>query len=152
MNGKKALRLALYLFIALTLAFIWSRSMKSKAESRAESSAVMELVRPFLEIFVGKGRVTEHLVRKLAHFCEYGLLGVETTACFFLWKKQGHRWLYLVLFGFAVASMDETIQFFVGRGNQFSDVMLDLFGFVCGMGGTYLLRWLAKELKAIRSR
>lgn len=147
MNRKKALQLALLLLIGLTLAFIWSRSMKSKAESRAESAAVMELVRPFLEIFVGKGKVTEHLVRKLAHFGEYGLLGVETTACLFLWREERRRWLLLILFGFSVASMDEIIQFFVGRGNQFSDVMLDLFGFICGVGGLCLLRRIMKKDK-----
>ena len=29
-----------------------------------------------LELFTGKGNVTDHLVRKLAHFCEYAALGV----------------------------------------------------------------------------
>ena len=147
MNRKKALQLALLLLIGLTLAFIWSRSMKSKAESRAESAAVMEWLAPFLELFVGKGRVTNHLVRKLAHFGEYGLLGVEVTAFSLLREKGRRHWLFLILFGFSVASMDETIQFFAGRGNQFSDVMLDLFGFICGVGGLCLLRRIMKKDK-----
>lgn len=66
--------------ILLTLTFIWSRSLKSIPDSRAESEAVLEVVRPLLETVVGEGNVTDHLVRKLAHFSEFCLLGVEMSA------------------------------------------------------------------------
>lgn len=61
----------------LTLIFIWGQSMLPKGQSANESGFIMDLVRPFLEIFVGKGNVTDHLVRKVAHFVEYSVLGVE---------------------------------------------------------------------------
>ena len=132
----------LLLLIGATLAFIWSRSLKSIPASRAESEAVGAFLKPFLELFVGKGNVTDHLVRKLAHFCEYGLLGVEVTAWFVLRDGRGRRTLFIAALGFFTGFIDETIQFFSGRGNQFSDVMLDLSGFVCGMFGLRLLLWL----------
>ena len=147
MNGKKILRISLFFLIALTLAFIWSRSMKSVEESRSESAAVMQFLKPFLKLIFPKRPITNHLVRKLAHFFEYALLGVEIAACYFLWKERKRFWVYPLIMGFTVASIDETIQLFVGRGNQFSDVMLDLFGFACGMGGLCLLIWIVKKGK-----
>lgn len=40
-----------------------------------QSGRVGELLRPLLELVVGQGGVTDHLVRKLAHFTEYAVLG-----------------------------------------------------------------------------
>ena len=149
---RKLFRWVVLLLILATLLFIWSRSTKSREESAAESAIVRQLLTPFLEPFVGKGNVTDHLIRKLAHFAEYCFLGVELAVWITLGEKRRLRWLYSVLFGFSVASIDETIQFFVGRGNQFSDVMLDLFGFVCGVGGLCLLLWIAKRGKRKNGR
>ena len=67
----------LIIILILTLAFIWGQSMIPKGQSANESGFVLNLVRPFLEIFVGKGNVTIRLVRKIAHFVEYSVLGVE---------------------------------------------------------------------------
>ena len=144
MKTHKRSRILLLLLIGATLAFIWTRSMKSRAASAAESAAVMELLMPLLELFVGGGNVTDHLVRKLAHFCEFGLLGVEVSAWLALREeKQGAVWS--LPFGFLVGAVDETIQYFVGRGNQFSDVVLDFGGYVCGLGGLRLLLWLIRR-------
>ena len=147
MKTHKRIRILLLLLIGATLTFIWSRSMKSRSASAAESAAVGQLLTPFLEFFVGKGKVTDHLVRKLAHFCEYGLLGVEVSAWLaFREKKQGSVWS--LPFGFLVGAIDETIQYFFGRGNQFSDVVLDFGGYLCGLGGLWLLLWLGNRLRA----
>lgn len=147
MKRKELLRVFVLLFILLTLSFIWSRSMKSRAESAAESAAVGAFLTPFLEWFVGEGNVTDHLVRKLAHFCEFGLLGVETALWFSLREKH-FRFPFGAALGFLAAAVDETIQLFVGRGSQFSDVLLDFCGFVCGMIGLRLLFWLKRKSEA----
>ena len=73
----KKQRIALLIAILLTLGFIWGNSLLSREQSSDESAWVLRLVTPVLELFVGKGRVTEHLVRKLAHFTEFALLGFE---------------------------------------------------------------------------
>lgn len=148
MKTHKRSRILLLLLIGATLAFIWTRSMKSRAASAAESAAVMELLMPLLELFVGGGNVTDHLVRKLAHFCEFGLLGVEVSAWLALRAGEKHRPLPPLAFGLTVAALDETIQLFAaGRGCQLSDVALDFGGYVCGLGGLRLLLWLIRRFQ-----
>ena len=44
------------------------------AGSSQESRRGGQLLAPLIELFAGEGNVTDHLVRKLAHFTEYGLL------------------------------------------------------------------------------
>ena len=119
--------------ILLTLTFIWSRSIKSIPDSRAESEAVLEVVRPLLETVVGEGNVTDHLVRKLAHFSEFCLLGVEMSALAWQSRRYSKKAIILTLTaGFLCGAVDETIQAFTSRGNQFSDVLLDFVGFATG--------------------
>lgn len=67
----------LNILIIATILFAWGHSLMPGDLSEEESSRTLELLRPFLEIFFGKGNVTDHLVRKLAHFSEYALLGCE---------------------------------------------------------------------------
>ena len=91
-NRKLAARdiwsLVLLVLITATLVFIWTNSMEAPAESSEKSQWVMKLLTPVLELFVGKGNVTEFLVRKLAHFCEFGLLGCELSLMLILRKRQ----------------------------------------------------------------
>jgi len=76
--------------------------------------------------------LSDHFVRKCAHFVEYFVLG---TLLFFTVKlylsKNSVKIFSAVAIGLAVAIVDESIQLFsVGRSAQFSDVLLDFFS-VC---------------------
>lgn len=125
---------------ALTLAFIFFNSLAGQEESARESAFVMQLIEPLLELFVGKGNVTQHLVRKLAHFCEFGLLGcLLGVQC----KKPNCGAL---LFALLTALTDETIQIFTGRGSQVQDVWLDFAGAVTGMIAACLLLWISQTI------
>jgi len=128
----------LTVLIILTLCFIWGHSLMSREDSSNESGWVTGIVTPLLELFVGKGNVTEHLVRKLAHFCEYALLGAELFCYFTLRDLNGsRRFLHSGLLAEAhvmfTAMVDETIQIFSGRGSQLQDVWLDSAGGVAGI-------------------
>lgn len=143
-NNKLAARdiwsLVLLVFIVATLVFIWTNSMEPPAESSEKSRWVMKLMTPFLEVFVGKGNVTEFLVRKLAHFCEFGLLGCEVSLMLILRKRQVLQWyVNAAMFAFVVAAMDETIQIFADRGSSLADVWLDAAGAVTGIVGVWVL-------------
>lgn len=143
--GLDIINVLLLLLILLTLAFIWSRSCKSIPASRAESEAVLNVLRYPLELLVGEGNATDHLVRKLAHFFEFGVLGVEISALAWHSRDCSAKAMALtLLLGFLCGAIDETIQAFTGRGNQFSDVLLDFSGFVTG---TILLYILYRMLK-----
>ena len=126
MKQKKAL----LIIIIVTLAFIWGHSMMPPETSSLESKWVMKLVTPFLELFVGKGNVTEHLVRKLAHFCEFTLLGAELMLYFGMPERR--MLLRTLNLGLVAALLDETVQIFSGRGAAIPDVWLDFSGVLTG--------------------
>lgn len=127
-NRKALLRLLLRFLLIVTLCFIWGNSMQNKAESANISGGVTEWLR-------GIGiPVTDHIVRKTAHFCEFGLLGAELLLLF--WLRSGLRFQDLCNSAFAAllsAVTDETIQLFFGRDGMVQDVVLDFTGAVTGI-------------------
>ncbi len=138
MSKRDVLRAVIYILIVLNIAFIWSMSMYSKEESGDQSGTVAELLRtvfPFLrkipDAIFGK------LVRKLAHFSEFALLGILSASA--LWEHTDRtkaRFSGLILptlmLCLLVASTDETIQLFSNRGCQVKDIMLDFSGSIFG--------------------
>ena len=149
-NGRLSVRdiwsLVLLVLMTATLVFIWTNSMESPVESGEKSRWAMKLLTPFLEIFVGKGNVTEFLVRKLAHFCEFGLLGCELSLMLILRKRQTLQWYVNAgMFAFTVAVLDETIQIFAERGSSLADVWLDTAGAVTGIIGIWVLYTLGSR-------
>jgi VanZ family protein len=123
----------LTVLILLTLALIWGHSLLGREASSEESGFVMELLEPVLEMVVGEGNVTEFLVRKLAHFTEFFVLGLELLT-FFAYRKPlfPQAFLLALTHGFFAAFLDETIQIFSGRGPMIQDVWLDVCGFAVG--------------------
>lgn len=90
--------------------------------------------------------ISEFLLRKAAHFSEYGLLGVEFSLLLGLQHDKngknlqcGRNLLDFPLIGMLCAVTDETIQIFSGRGSLVSDVWIDTAGFSTGFFLTVLL-------------
>ncbi len=133
------------LLIALTLVFIFSNSLPSIEESKADSMGVMQMIAPFLEFFVGKGNVTLYFVRKLAHFAEFGILGLQLGIL--IKKPKSSAFLFAIL----CAMTDETIQIFTGRGSQVQDVWLDFVGastgILAGIAILYLIQTIRNRRK-----
>ena len=130
--------------LILLLAFIWGNSMASREDSQRASLTVGRFVTPFLELFAGKGNVTDHLVRKLAHFCEFAALGFDLLHVARAFGKKGiGAFGGCFLGGAAAAAIDEGIQLFnAGRGPGLGDVLLDSSGALFGLliaGGIFLL-------------
>ena len=125
---KQKLRRFLRLLLIATIAFIWTNSILDKEQSASLSFGLTAWLRS-----IGIP-VDEHFVRKLAHFCEFGLLGCELTTLF--WLRGGLRFQSLCNSAFAAlltATTDETIQIFSGRGSQLTDVLLDFSGALTGI-------------------
>ena len=139
----------LAVLLALLLAFIWIHSMVPAEDSAEESQRVGRIIAPILELLVGEGNVTDHLVRKLAHFCEYGALGILTGALLLVKKEGGiFRWSYALLCALAVAVIDESIQLLAdGRGAQVQDVLLDTAGSLTGLLAVWLIAALVRRLR-----
>lgn len=131
-----------YLLLCLLwLGFILGHSAMPAEQSHAESTAVlwsMERFFPFL---------THKMVRKLAHFTEFFLLGCLLTG-FFAQPPKGSV-LAPVLAGLLCAMMDETIQLYVpGRSGQITDVWLDAAGAAAAVVVLTLARCLLRRRRS----
>ena len=123
-------RILCSLITLLIIAFIFANSATDAESSSQSSSSIMEILNSFLNFCHIDLTLSEHFVRKLAHFVEYFVLG---GSIFLTMRSFSLRKTYCVfavpLTGFVIASIDETIQrFSLGRSCQFSDVMLDFVG------------------------
>lgn len=97
------------------LLVIWGQSCMPAVHSGAESGALLTVVQRLLPW------MTDHILRKCAHFGEYALLGVFTAAV--LRTGTHFSWPAALLPGTFAALCDETIQLFVpGRSGQITDV------------------------------
>lgn len=78
--------------------------------------------------------ITEHIVRKLAHFTEFTALGFLLSIDVVLFLKNIKQYAWVSLFtGLLVALIDETIQLFpLGRSSSVKDVWLDFLGVIFG--------------------
>ena len=121
--------------LLLYTAFIYSNSLTPADLSSQESGAVLRMLYSVLgELGLAAPWLTEHVVRKCAHFGEYFILGLLLTKSLnhTKLKSQGRVWgqLYLTT---ALPFIDETLQLFTpGRSGQISDVWLDMGGMTAG--------------------
>ena len=127
------------ILVILMLAFIWGNSFLPGELSVQESEKVLELVEPVVEpvtemLTTAGYDVDEHfVVRKMAHFTEYTVLG---ALMFLLFVKPDGRSRYLLPAGLclAAAGVDEGIQILaLDRGPALRDVLLDFCGSCIGI-------------------
>ncbi len=148
MEKRRIMTIAVLALIFVTIAFIWGNSMKNMDQSKQMSQAFMKIIVPFLEFFLGKGNVTEHFVRKLAHFTEFSILGAELALLAILCCPIKLQSIFNCLFaGLAIALCDETIQIFFKRGPQIQDVWLDFFGLTAGLFLVLLIHLLGVRIQ-----
>ena len=136
------LRLGLRLLLIATLALIWGNSLLPGEESGHLSRQIYLWL-----LEAGIPVPSEHFLRKAAHFCEFGLVGLEYALLF--WLRGGLRFQSLCNAAFAsllTATTDETIQLFSeNRGSQLTDVLLDFAGSLAGIALCALLLRIAKK-------
>ena len=146
MTKKRQTILILLLILGiLWTVFIFSRSAKTVSESAKESGRVTS----FLQTLFGGLSISEHLIRKLAHFAEYLILSLPLTGAALLLER---RWMLAAFWGYtiAVAVCDEFIvQAISGRGSRISDVLIDSSGSLLGLlfmvSAVSFLGWMRKR-------
>ena len=126
----KRLKIILPILTVLTVAFIWGNSLMPGDMSSLESNFIFE----FLRSLPGGSLITEHFVRKAAHFTEYMLLGILCCADFKAYGKSGFGYVLIALYICLVtAAADESIQLFTAdRNGALLDVWLDHAGSITG--------------------
>ena len=148
MSEKRRARLctAFRILLLATVCFIWGNSLLSREDSAAFSGETANWLRR-----LGIPLEDDTILRKLAHFVEFGLLGCELSALLRLRGLKGlQNVCYSALAAFFIAAADETIQIFSGRGALLSDVLLDFTGAITGIVVLNLL--MNRIVKAYRSR
>ena len=131
---EKRIRLCAVL-MAVNLAFIWGNSLLPGSVSGAFSDWVREILSRLLPWGVPGGGGAG-LLRKIAHFSEFALLGMLLR---WFWGMLQKGAFPALLCGFLAACADETIQRFVpDRGPSLRDVGID----TCGVAAGILLLWL----------
>ena len=141
---EKRLRLCAVL-TALNLAFIWGNSLLPGELSGAFSDWVGEMLSQLLP-WGAPGTGGTGLLRKLAHFSEFAMLGMLLR---WLWGMLQKGALPALVCGFLAACTDETIQRFVPeRGPSLWDVAID----TCGVAAGILLLWLGYTVYQKRTK
>ena len=150
--------LCISLLIVGNLCLIFGFSGESREESGARSRRVTEVVARVLDPHFEELSPTEQeqtvdqlhgVVRKAAHFTEFGLLGCLTAVLakllgmFFgrslrLWQTAVPSGGFCLL----TAIADETYQIFTNRGASPVDVCIDFSGALCGVLGLHAVVWL----------
>ena len=133
-----AARVIFTMALIACIVFIFSNSMQMGAVSEGTSGRVLRLVqRALTRLGMPElaAHVTQHFIRKLAHFCEYTLEGFLLMLCLRVYTRHFLRHVsWPVLGGLLTALVDETIQLYSpGRSSQVLDVWLDFSGVLCGL-------------------
>lgn len=131
-------RVLFTLALAGCIWFIFSNSMAVADVSSVSSGRVLQLLQAVLRRLGMPGlaqRLTMHLVRKLAHFCEYLLEGFLLMLCMRVYTRRYVRHISVPMLGGVLTAMaDETIQIYSpGRSSQVTDVWLDSAGVLVGI-------------------
>ncbi len=137
------------LLIFLWLSFIWGNSLQTGEESGNISGGALDFLGQFIPLFSPENPNGHLLLRKLAHFSEFAILGI--LLC---WNSAIHhrKSLHIVLsafcLGVSAAAIDEGIQRFVpGRHGCITDVLIDSGGVLFGVGLLMLLIVLVQKYR-----
>ena len=107
-------RVLFTLALAGCIWFIFSNSMAVADVSSVSSGRVLQLLQAVLRRLGHPAlaqRLTMHIVRKMAHFCEYTLEGFLLMLCIRVYTRQYVRHISVPMLGGVLTAMaDETIQ------------------------------------------
>ena len=130
---SKKLQIFFAILTLFTIVFIWGNSIIPAKVSRAISAAITEFFGGQVTVDTEDVIDDEFILRKLAHFSEFLLLGAELTLLYSLHEKSLKnklRFLFCAAMFFPL--MDETIQLFNDRTSMVKDIWIDIAGFTVG--------------------
>ncbi len=124
------------LCVILTMAYIFSNSLKTQEKSNDTSKNITEQIKPIID---PEDKIPEeelnHKLRKTAHCIEFGVLGIFLALLFDSIKKCFNKTDIFapLMLALSAAVADEYIQTFNDRGSQVEDVLIDLGGAAVGI-------------------
>lgn len=132
------LRIVFILASIGVICWIFSNSLANADESTQQSSEVKKIVDTTLTAVSGKPVDMPMLViRKLAHFTEYFILGISLYLSFYFFRTRKLFVLIPCAVGIIIPIIDENIQLSSdGRHFAVTDMLIDMGGAACGMAIT----------------
>ena len=130
-----------WILTALVLGLIFFFSAQNADESTVQSNFIIRL----LSLITGDDSISDFIVRKAAHFCEFALL------CFlfsfsFLYTYGRPKWILSLALTSAYAATDEFHQRFVeGRACQVMDWTIDSAGALAGLAAFAIIIWCCSK-------
>ena len=152
----KSFRIPLWIAVVLWMALIFSFSMETAAESSASSGGfIRSLLETFDNDFLTLSNDDQHtkieslsyIVRKSAHFCIFGMLGILVTSAV---SSHGLSPKKTALFSVGICALyavsDEIHQYFVpGRACMLRDMLIDTCGASCGIAAVSFLIYIVRK-------
>ena len=131
------------------IAFIFRNSLETGAQSSMRSQELMAMLNELLGK-VHLGPLSEHTIRKLAHFAEFTVEGFLLMLCLRVYTSHFVRHMsWPLLGGMTTALTDETIQRFIpNRTSAVTDVWIDMAGVVCGLFVALIILLIVRLLTA----
>ena len=177
MNLKK--RLCLWIFLLLSIGFIFFNSSQSSLESNARSFEIAKKVVTKIQnnpnfdnvlnvIVCNIARLENYdlngvidtvgmvniLIRKLAHGFEFFLLGLVLNFTFYMMKlRKINIVIYSLFLVLLSASCDEFFQLFIkGRTSTVTDILIDFIGGVIACTAFFVVMAIYAKLKKVKSK
>jgi VanZ family protein len=150
MTKKRVVALSfLSVLLTATLIFIWGNSILTINKSSSVSNGLYKRIAPFFNLVFGEGVITHAVFRKLAHFCEFFILGVQINLLLITLKRGYLETLVFSLtFGLFFAVVDETLQVLSHRGSSIIDVLIDFGGILLSTTIIFIInKILCKKIK-----
>ena len=154
MGIKKKINLGILIFaLVLTLGFIWGNSLQPVSTSVESSGGLFYKFKPIFDSLFGEGSFTHSDFRKLAHFCEFFILGLEVSLLFLEinWLKKDKVY-NLTTLGLIISVIDESLQMITDRGPAIIDVLIDCSGYLTAVGLVCFIVFFVKAIKAKKKK
>lgn len=156
LSKKRKIAVAVIIaIIVLTVAFIWSNSLKSREQSSASSDMVYNAAKSVLDEVFGEDVVpiTRNGIRKAAHFSEFLLLGAEFCLLFIALGKESFKgYLHILPYGLFVAAVDEGLQSLSDRAPALTDVLIDFSGYLTAIAVFFVIFLIRRRAKNKRQQ
>ena len=157
------LKIVLPILCVLWVAFIFSNSLQTAEKSVAQSTTVVDKVQDMAQIIApqspvatAKGEAYNRLhliIRDLAHFMQFMVLGVLIGWCYFVYTAKFKFFYCPVLTLLVLPLIDEWLQTFVdGRGYEWADIFSDVFGAFTGLAVAVLTFIAVYSIYKIKTR
>lgn len=158
MKKVNIIRVILIILLVLTFIKIFDFSSQNSEKSSNLSRTITEKVTSKIKFIQNLDtdkkekvlHIAEIIIRKLAHFSEYALVGILLMSLMSTYEiKNKLRVLISLLTGVLYASSDEIHQLFVpGREGAVRDVLIDTSGVITGIFIVIIILKIIKRFKS----